>query len=1286
MAHFPKAFNASTTPANVHDIHKAAGALSGTDGFWASGGDGIDIYKFAAATGGGNVAYAVIIMKNTGAAGSFVTLSSGTPIDITVANGDSPSDYGFSLVSSLAHTVVNGTQLLVTQATLEGNAAFTGVGNDATHHGDVDPLGYLPISVATDTTLEHDASDDDPDDILASATALNTGNKYIPIYAPSAVGSKALDVDASATPHYCAVMVKFYQANTSQVTTLADEVFLNINVEGGTSANILLIGTTQNSGALEIQDGTIDSATQYGVFTSRATFGAAETGGLIEVEGDTAITSIDLSANVNTSANKIMVCRYPKSFFHGSEVYYHLIRVYSSIESAPLYSAGDGNLFMRENVDNSLSNLAGQYHFMSGSYAPVLNGSANYYDYNAIIGDISTSAIDISTFVFNTGSEFGGAESENWYSLKIEGADAIEGSAVWVHPNEDLSDTYFTSLFQVGNDTKRMAGQSPQNSFLWVGGVDYTKMNPASMGTEEEIAANPIFTSAILIDWSNYRPWNFSGEAYAKFNNDTFSGANAPVIKSEFQKKLLYDGAATTQVTSEAQIYSSSVVNKYSAADDAGPTTFIQPANDSAGCMIRDAQLRVGTEVANASQSYTFNIETSFTNQSITPNTSYSSISDVSDFYCGKIKFGSNNEMEDAAGNNTGKFAIDGNGFTRVSAHNDAAANGDNLETNGGASTILSSATGMTTVDGNGNMAPGSVQRKIWFKFLFSPFAKVSYGWGDLTHDASSASSTPATSGMDCFGRVLKTSRFIMKGGYNALFDKMGADVNAWIDSTYTDWPEIRMSGMYWPDDPTLLAVTQGSPANFVGTIDSGSNAWEKMSVTIVSDAADATGNLNMWFPADIDASADAATNSSNVSTSVDITSSVSSSASATTASRTNMLQKKFNGAEMVRSYGAFRKASDGAATYEIAPCHSIAKLPISGAGGNKIRITKPWNWFIEDHLRLNAVLGKYECYIPINLASIGDAPINILDISLVESVGSGPNHVGSGSTTYEELPAGNSTKSKIMAPWKPFKSHTLYNSKVTGVYTNVDIIAQTGSLDPTAGGSDHFHWGLYGLPSTAITGENYTDDISSVGQQNLWLYGNNTSYPTHNNISFANNEVTDPEGSTFDNRSASISGTGPYASTSGGYNGGDLLGNVWPADRQAGRLVPGESENMSTPSSTMFSQITSGGSRLPYVHFCVQQSAVTGNGITEAYFYNRVRVRYCREVKADVIEPNVNGGPAAGAPVVKDTQDLPVYEAYIQIKLSLTTVIGVLEVSDLESDTVSVDGSGVIDFGTIQV
>ncbi len=1301
MANFPKSYNASTTPANAHDIH-----TSGGDGYWTSGGDNIDIYKFSAGENMGTTAFAVVVMKNSGASNSLITFAE-TACELTCSSGTTAQELGFSLITNIADATVNDVSVLITAASLAGNASFTGVGNDATNHGDVAPIGYLPIS--TTGTLEHDYTDAAPDDILSSASALNASHKYIPVYSPAAIAEKTIDVDASGTTHYCAIMIKFFNQDVSNIITADSGVYLKIYIENQTDYKIRLIGTTQNAGALQIQHGDIDADTgAAGTFTADATFTPVlEDGGLIYYEPPVALLApqfLDINANRAVISRKIMVPRYPKSFFESaassSLAYSHWMRITSSIAGTTLYihtqatSTDFSSDAVADNMGGNYDTVsAGEASFYHGSYTKFYNDPVD----NSIVGGSNTTA----TLLGEAGSaalegyQISADNGELWFRLAIKGnISDLWGSATWVSPAENVSASYFESP---QTDGRRTIGHSFQSSYLNRFSIGYRRMDPATMTDENEVEENPLVGATIYVDVSNYHPWTFSQETYAKFNNFTYSNSPYMPYLSETMRKRYQQNKEAIPDTVGTQLMKDftyhSIVNKNDSDTDQAPGTLIHPMNNSAGAMIRDASQRTGSESLNANQEYSFGIAVDFVNQNTTPNTALANVNDDNAFFCDSIKFGSggpsNRKMYNSAGTQIGDFAISHASFTSEGIYSNEALTTD-LALGTNSYTGLSSTGDMIDLTGTGGgtgVTPsGSLYKRIYLKFKYIPKYRSDYGWADPHHFDSGSSFTKFH--IDVYGRIVNTNEFKLRGGYNAissLFAGSGqANVNNWLNVN-GDWPEIKMLGMAWPDDPTLLAVTQGDNEALKGTFDDGGNTWEKMSVSQVHETYQTdTGKYNWWLASTTTASA--ANFTSTGISAISTAQAVGASAVKSLSSRDAWLQTAVCGTEVAKMVGAFSSATPGS-KWEIGPVHNIARVPDNH---NKIRIAKPFNWFINDHTRLNASGGRYECFIPINLSAIGDSNINILDISLANHVGA----ISATEITYDNMPAANSTDAKKMVGLKPAKSFEEWNTISQGVNTPIDIVQSTdASYDPSASSNNDFVWSLIGILPTSIDADNYTDSTSTVNKYSFldWQYNDDQAGC---NIAATGKMNGDPNQADFDRMNTALSGNGgPYTNTAS-YEGANFLANIYPPGKQQGILSPvhpnasGSSTDTtfhrSTPSNSLFQNVIADNGLVPYAYFAVKQSEVNAISLTEGYVYNKVRIRYTREVKSDVVDVTNQHLVADGDVTLVAGYNLPVYEAIIQIRVKIETEIGELMVSDLEND--GVESGGTIDFGTIVV
>ena len=157
-------------------------------------------------------------------------------------------------------------------------------------------------------------------------------------------------------------------------------------------------------------------------------------------------------------------------------------------------------------------------------------------------------------------------------------------------------------------------------------------------------------------------------------------------------------------------------------------------------------------------------------------------------------------------------------------------------------------------------------------------------------------------------------------------------------------------------------------------------------------------------------------------------------------------------------------------------------------------------------------------------------------------------------------------------------------------------------------------------------------------------------------------------------------SGTDIYSSPIYVKNGtGGFTGN--------GYLTPGVySDGATAPSPSLFNVATSGSEiPVPHAFFAIDKSETDTAGLVSAHFYNRVRVRYIVDNKQDQIElTNQEFGSADTTyGLITETQ-MPVYEAYLLVKIEFEGVSGSLAVFDAEGD--NAPDQSIINFGTINV
>ena len=141
MANFPKVYNAPASAEYYYSITNNSfvpiwtnsdgvnsGAFNDFDesetGTFNNVGSGvIDIYNFSEGAGAGQTAYALLILKNTGTAGSSFVFPSSNSLGLSVNgvdNGNDAANTGFSIVDSIADATVNSVPRIISQADFDG--------------------------------------------------------------------------------------------------------------------------------------------------------------------------------------------------------------------------------------------------------------------------------------------------------------------------------------------------------------------------------------------------------------------------------------------------------------------------------------------------------------------------------------------------------------------------------------------------------------------------------------------------------------------------------------------------------------------------------------------------------------------------------------------------------------------------------------------------------------------------------------------------------------------------------------------------------------------------------------------------------------------------------------------------------------------------------------------------------------------------------------------------------------------------------------------------------------
>jgi hypothetical protein len=652
-----------------------------------------------------------------------------------------------------------------------------------------------------------------------------------------------------------------------------------------------------------------------------------------------------------------------------------------------------------------------------------------------------------------------------------------------------------------------------------------------------------------------------------------------------------------------------------------------------------------------------------------------------------------NGTTRDSSSNITGTLEFSNNiAYSRVSSHTASPVAADNIISE---TTILQSG---NTDDLTGDVIPaGSKTKTIYGKCKFYPAKQVAYSWKDASHFTSGSSSQ---SFLDFFGRVVVKDTFIIKGGFDAvanLTDEAGG--NVFLEDS-TTWRQLKYAGMYWPADPTiLLCGTDANSLNYAFTAKdtAGTGETNKRNASLERVGMDSVGTNLQWFDsvlnggsneaaaADEIGGADCIANAENSFgvtgiPMLDIASSNignSTDSSKYSGGDLGYLDKKLNGTNVIRANNFFRNTgadASGGVHMDWSPRHNLARVPDASGGGDHIRVAKPWNFFISDTARLNTSAARYECYIPINLLSDGDSRMHLIDVSLVKQVGT-----CSGTTwTYAALPGNGGTESYRMAPMKAFPDATTYNAKVTATKSNADFVTMSGSMVTS---SDSYIWSIV-EGSLGMYDAGYTGEASSIASRAKWTYSGGGSSSVFHSMTLASDN---PEliafyrlAADFDGSTYSVYGTGNNLITAAGFSTAARF------DTNIIQAGSGEDMNLFSTEDSVFSKlVTAGqGEKLPHVFFAVKKSDVDAQGLTEGYFYNRVRIRYTREVKSDAVVTTQNRLTSDILPNLKGIKEMPIYEAYCLIKIKLEAVSGTLSVHDLEGDT-AVDGSQ-IDFGTL--
>ena len=1304
MADFPKAFDTSTTPDNAFDIHDAAGTSG--QSIWASPNpdDGMDVYTFNAGSGLGVSAFAVVIIKNMGAANSSTAFSS----DGVSITGQPAGVNAFSIVETLDDTLINNSQILVPHADMVASSTHSGVAisGDAST-GTVAPLGYLPVNASANSDIKHNFSVSDQaypsgeEDLTSASTALtssgayNTSLAYIPIYGGNSLNNKTLDVDADGTPHYCAILVKFSGVNTSIDFNPSDNIFLLIDLVSAQNIQLLLTGSQTNTGVFRVQCGEITTTSGTTNFLVDKTFDVtteANPGALIEVDGDVVPGNVNFE-NVSTGGltNRIDIPRYPRSLFAGlsGNVYDYAIRLVNPNQNSFIHLIEFNHNILIATFDNGF-NVGSAKHFQAGQFG-IGTGSGIQFELAQLGGDEfnvledGASAVEGNEAFVAIPIKLGDAPNattkEIYHIFKITADDvASSHGAGFLPPHENVSSTYFKTAV---TGSSRVAGQLSQSSLLKTYSNKYFKFVGSTTGDGSTFNSG-IFTAAIIVDFATYNPWNFSQKDYAFFTLVS-PGGFAPTLKDTYTKKLGFNGTASTSGIGElANIRYTTVVNRLNESTEQSISLFINPINDSGNILIRNTD----SENYNHGE-FNFKISANFNVQNLTPDTSLSRISSNSDLFCDKIIFSPSQGFTRNANNfTTGSLFLSGpsnssNPFRRVSALvpnstqeiNSDAFNFSNLNT---AENQASTAT----------VPDGYVYKKVDLQFRFSPNTSIDYSYDQQTHFDGQDNETRF---VDIFGRNVYIETFRINGGYNAVAnaavqDDEGGLSNAITGSDVAATSELSFTGLAWPQDPTVLLVAQSS---LPGTTTAGSSFGPlfKASVTGVNNDGDET--TYKWFAGQQGGnSGQSPTSLSLGNTSVN---NFGHNTQPVTFSMQNAQEKFINGAEAVRARGFFKVSTAGTPVYEVNPRHNVAKLSSANNTGNFFSIAKPWNFFIHDTARLNDTRAVYECFIPVDLRTIGDTEISIIDISLVHEVGS---LSADGSTvTLGALPdptAASGTDAldaRRMALIKAFKSSSEFQSNTTDSFTPADFVTQTGSAQFT---ENKYMWKTIAMGFGELNDNLYSADTSSMpGPKPYYVTGsathNNNNGKVINSIQYGS---TNPNSTGFEQTTTNAYGhpqnmsQGAYGPAPNQFMGTSFKttsGNV----KNAGRIAPNVSDSgkCSESSSTLYEQINNLNGDLPMIYFAVDRNYMTQQGVTKAFFYNRVRIRYIRQIKADQLQ--ADGGIPGGVQTLRAANDQFVYEAFVMVKVEFNSVLGQIVVADLE-DTV-VEESGTINFGTIE-
>lgn len=1120
-----------------------------------------------------------------------------------------------------------------------------------------EPLGYFPIR---DYTMTGDTSVNNPSVEITSGalTETHAGNvgantddfKYIPIYTPAQLLGNTVQ-NTGGKAHYAGVLIKFEASEAVSVTS-AENVVLNFSVINADNIEIQLIGSVIANSTLGLQTATAEGVSGTGLAIAN----------LESVSITTSVTNalfdvINGTAAMDTISEQARMRHYPINLVenNGSNVVEYIRILNSATSTSTISYFGHefgqlGGLHANNGLDST--------KFQDSTPAFVLDQTGVV---KLITDDTEDTVADEASTVWTYGSSGTMTDtvtSINEISLTNEHYISLvrdyPSDSVSMHdnfaPDDTLSGTYAETA--AGFGTLGNSNWRPQCFRVGFKYYPYYLSATNNSGLHSSIAT---------ISSGSYLAWTPSQEMLARFRKTDVNTVQGTMKRNGTYRAPVLNGAEFGSVQADyvaaldtAPITSKSIINSNSATDQVGGS-IIQPIDSSANPMIRSA---IGDH--NSQPNYDQQVDYQF--NVIEPNPSVNFAGAISGsshpLYCNKVNWSGGN-MKDSNSNTTGYFLLEGNdasSFTKQSQHSATPMAGGNIL--GDNDTRMSySQTGNFTDMTTNNFASGAEKRAIYFKLKFEPKGWIAYSLGQDSHNA--------ITGSDAVGRNVYESQLTVTGGYNAVHTVGNTEEKKNAILLASSYPSLGFNAMAWPEHPEISLVTNNSSGATGTFYKTGliSGHTQGASVTKVAHTGASTMN---WYDTALPPSGGSAAAAADdpggadvLPSYLDMVSTLTSSSGITSAVLTAMRTKKLVGASAIRSRGFFSAATP---IYELAPRLNVTRK----INGDHVSTSTPWNWFVNTETKLNSSLNRYEAYIPLNFIAKGDHSIRLIDMTLMVHTGS----YSSGTWTAGVLPANGSNDAIAMAPVKAFEGFATYNAKVQAAETCADFITQTSGADVT---DTSFIWSITSGPSSTetydVTGstvankapypftQNWDGNTSTAGL----FYGEALKSQTPNTA--AAEYVKNAEGS-----------SDPYTAS---------MTDNWAGT--VSKLNPGAIEDGTTiASESLFATLNTAGSSTPHAFFALDKALADTSALTEAYFYNRVRVRYVRDIKQDIVSiTNGEFGAADTGVSLITARNLPVYEAYILIKIAFTGAVGIISVTDIEGDVAT---NEQINFGSINV